>query len=238
MSREGAGEERPAARRSRWKAILLVALAALILGLVYLTPLRDLFHPDRIADARGRIDGLGALGPVAFIALTALAVAFGAPRLWFSALGGMAFGWGPGLVFAQAGTIVACWLTFRTSRALGHDFVRSRLGERLPRLERLMEHIGEHGILANILIRAQPVGNSFALNVLMGVTPIRTRDFLIGTFLGTLPETIIYALFGSSVGGELAFRIGLGIFLLVCLGLVMAWLARRHARGLSAPPPD
>ena len=150
----------------------------------------------------------------------------------------MAFGWGPGLVLAQIGTIVGCWLTFRASRSLGHEFVRDRLGDRLPRLERLMEWIGEHGVLANILIRAQPVGNSFAMNVFMGVTPIGTRNFLIGTFLGTLPETIIYALFGSSLGGELAFRLSLGIFFLVALGITTTWLARRHSSRLSGPPPD
>lgn len=219
--------------RTARKALLLGALVAAMLALVYLTPLREVFLPERIDAARQRIRELGALAPLVFVCATALAVTFGAPRLWFAAVGGMAFGWLSGAALAQVGTLAGCWLTFRAARALGNEFVQRRVGEHMPRLEKLIAHVGEHGILANVLLRAQPVGNCFVMNTFMGVTPIRDRAFLIGTFLGTLPETVIYALFGSGLGGELAFRVGLGIFLLVCLGITTTWLTRRHRSRLS-----
>jgi uncharacterized membrane protein YdjX (TVP38/TMEM64 family) len=73
-------------------------------------------------------------------------------------------------------------------------------------------------------------------NLLMSISLISTRDFLLGTFLGVAPETIIYCLLGSSVRGQFAARIAGGVMLLVALSLCYAIYTRqsRLARSIDA----
>lgn len=218
-------------RSARLRAVVLLVVSLAVVVTVWATPVREVLATD-IDSARARLESTGAWGPLLFTLVCAAAVAVGVPRLWFAALGGLAFGWLVGALLAQLGTIAGAWLTYRASRSLGREYVRRRLGRRAARLERFLDLIGEHGIVANVLLRSAPVGNCFAMNLFMGVSPIRTRDFLIGTFLGTAPETVIYALFGSSAAKDPALRIVSGLALLALLALAVSLAFRRWKRGV------
>jgi uncharacterized membrane protein YdjX (TVP38/TMEM64 family) len=104
-----------------------------------------------------------------------------------------------------------------------------------------------------VLIRWAPVGNCFAVNLLMSLSPITLPVFVIGTTLGTLPETVIYALFGSAAastsGGQVVTRLLSGAMLLIALGVLVFLASRsRMARRLlpaslnpsdsPSPPPS
>ncbi|MBK6940933.1 MAG: VTT domain-containing protein [Planctomycetes bacterium] len=142
------------------------------------------------------------------------------------------------LVVAQAATIVGCWINFAYARALGREYVRERLGARFRHLARVLKFIDQHGLMGNILIRSLPVGNCFAMNLLMAVSPVTLATFLIGTAIGTLPSTVVYVLLGNSAHENAATKIGLSIGIMVLWCVTYAfWLWRRRARG-NRPMPQ
>lgn len=206
---------------------LLITLVVGGVLLFYLSPLHAMFVPSGIGSLRDALAAFGAWTPVMFVLLCGLCVGLGAPRIAFAAAGGLLFGWWAGLGLAQLGTMLGCSLTFAWSRRLGGHLVRRATS---PRLTRWVGRLERHPVATNVLLRICPIGNSLALNLLFGLSPIGWRDFLVGTFLGTLPETVIYALFGSSAEAASAHALLTAGCLLVLLALVSTLLLRR--------PPD
>ena len=180
----------------RLKLTILVAVAVTCLALVYLTPIRGGLE-SWLLQADETFQELGPLGYAAFVGVAAGLTAFGTPRLLFAAIAGALFGWWLGALLAEVSALIACWITFRLGRWLGRGFVEERVGPGQRVVGSLLEKVRTHGVACNILIRSSPVGNFFATNLLMAVSPISLRDLLLGTLIGTLPGTIAFALFGA-----------------------------------------
>lgn len=214
---------------SPWKAVILALLILACVGVVYLTPLRDYVRTDGVEELRRTVLGYGNWAPAVFLALCAGCVAIGVPRLILAGLGGAFFGWLQGAALAQVGTLAGCFVTFGVGRGLGREYIEAIVRRRFPRAAALLDLVGRHGFAANVLLRAAPVGNCFATNLLMAVSPVGKRNFLLGTFLGTLPETLILALFGSAAGGHTALRIAVAAVSMALLALGVWLWTRRSA---------
>jgi uncharacterized membrane protein YdjX (TVP38/TMEM64 family) len=226
------------------KPLILLGLIVAFVLTVYVSPLHDLLLPEGQESLRERIGALGWWAPLAYIALSAFAISVGAPRLAFSILGGVLFNWHLGFLYAHIGTVLGCLGAFSWARWLGRDYISARAARRRGRLR---EKVRQHPIATNILIRVCPVGNNFATNVLFGVSPVSTKHFFIGTFIGTSPETLIYAVFGSSAesASELKLLIGAGMLAVMTIGF---WIASRRskmakdirdeAEGMSVDPAE
>ena len=215
---------------SPWRAAVLAAIVAAGAIAVYASPLHRLLSLSGVAEMRGWIVSTGSWAPGAFVLATAGGVAFGAPRLLFAAVAGLAFGWLAGTALALVGTLAGCLVTFGYARRLGRSWIQTRRGSRLERIDGAFRN---HGILASLAIRAAPIGNCHAANLLMAVSPISLRDFVVGTTLGILPETVIYSLFASaatqgSIGSGLKRAVVAGM-LIVSLGTLHLLIVRRSA---------
>ncbi|MFH0945549.1 MAG: VTT domain-containing protein [Planctomycetota bacterium] len=224
------------AKRGRLKVTILVAVAATCLILVYSTPLRGGVETwfERTDE---RLRELGPLGGALFIGVAAVLTAFGTPRLLFAAIAGALFGWWIGAFLAETSALLGCWITFRLGRWLGRGYVEQRMGSPERGVGLLLEKARTHGVAANILIRSAPVGNFFATNLLMAISPISTRDLLLGTLIGTLPGTVVFALFGADARAGVGLWAGLGCALFLGWA-VLFWLFLRPrvARHLGYGP--
>jgi uncharacterized membrane protein YdjX (TVP38/TMEM64 family) len=189
---------------------------------VYLSPLRQWLNPAHLDILKWRIVSLGAWGPLLFTLLTMVVVALGAPRVWMAALGGFAFGWLAGATLALIGTLVGCWVTFTYARWLGRDWVQAKMGQRLTPLNDLIQR---HGTVMTLVLRSAPIGNNHVSNLLLALSPIARGPFLLGTSLGVLPTTVIYALFGSAATGSTIGRLTTAALLLVTLSGIYYLLA-------------
>jgi len=158
----------------------------------------------------------------------ALLVAVGAPRLWFAGAAGVFFGTFGGFVIAQISTVIGCLLNFAWGRWLARDLLARR---NAPRLQRLLGALERAPIATNVAIRLCPVGNAFAFNLLLAASKITPRDFLIGTFIGTLPETLALALFGDSAHKGSVGLLLTGAALMAILTAASILIARSTRRG-------
>jgi uncharacterized membrane protein YdjX (TVP38/TMEM64 family) len=206
------------------RMLLLAVLLLTCAALVYLSPLRQWLHPASLDTLKVWMASMGIWGPLIFTLLTTVAVAAGAPRVWMAALGGFAFGWLVGVALALVGTLGGCWVTFTYARWLGHGWVQAKVGKRLTKLNDLLQR---HGIVMTLVLRSAPIGNSHLSNLMLAVSPISRGSFLIGTALGVLPTTVIYALCGSTASSRTSGPLVTAALLLVTLSGIYYLLASR-----------
>ena len=231
-------------------ATLLAAAAALIL----LLPAREFLIAlvERV-QAFG-IWGLLLLGalyvPVCVLLLPGSVFTMGAG--W---LAGLLWPNAPGLAVA-AGTLVAsCGSVAGATAAvlLGRSFFRERIARKTasqPKFQALNAAAAREGLKLVLLVRLSPVFPFNLLNYALGLTQVRIRDYVLGSWIGMLPGTVLFVYLGTSVstltlavtgaegGGGWARTALLLLGLLATLALVI-WvtrLARQTLAGLEQPP--
>jgi uncharacterized membrane protein YdjX (TVP38/TMEM64 family) len=217
-----AGEAPPALP---WRKLLGLALgAALLLTIVYLSPLRG--YLGRFREVSERIRAYGALAPAALATGVAGLVAIGFPRLLLCVVAGMTLGFWSGLFWAQLGTLAGNYLTFLAVRWGARGWAERYLS----RHGKLNLWLKTDGTLGVILARQVPIPG-LLVNLACGLFPLRHRHFLLGTLLGQLPEAIPCTLIGAGLlqrsFSRSAWVIGLGVTFAVLLWLGLRWLVRR-----------
>ncbi len=101
-----------------------------------------------------------------------------------------------GLVLVSFASTTGATLAFLLSRYLLRDFVQNRFGERLKTFNENLEKEGAFYLFSLRLIPAVPF---FVINVVMGLTPMKTRTFWWVSQVGMLAGTMIYVYAGSVV---------------------------------------
>jgi len=140
-------------------------------------------------------------------------------------IGGMAFGFWQGLLWAQLGTMLGYYATFLFVRWSGRDFILRKW----PRLSHYTKFSREKGMISVLLIRLLPI-TGFYINLMLGLIPLSHADFLLGTVIGILPAAVPATLIGS---GATAFSTGeskLYTLLAIAAGLAFWLLAGRILR--------
>ena len=109
-------------------------------------------------------------------------------------------GWyfGPlvGLVIVSFGSTAGATIAFGVSRTLLRSWVSRRMG---PRVRRFDDELARNGPYYLFTLRLVPVVPFFVINLVMGLTRIRTVTFWWVSQLGMLPGTAAYVYAGSTV---------------------------------------
>ncbi|MEM7413506.1 MAG: VTT domain-containing protein [Myxococcota bacterium] len=145
---------------------------------------------------RNLVDGAGPWGPVVFVALFGLE-GVGVPGVVFM-LAAIAI-WPPSLAFLYnfLGAQTAGLVGFFFARWIGRDWVAARLPENVRRYESRIEERGlETVVLVRLVFFIAPPAHWF-----LGLSPVRFRDYLLGSMIGMLPWLV-----AVSYGGGHAFR--------------------------------
>lgn len=109
-------------------------------------------------------------------------------------LSGYFFGTGWGFALNVALSCAGGLIGFVAVRHLFYHALYSRFSRQLAKANLEIARNGFWFVLSARLIMATPF---FMVNVLAGLSCIRKRKFLLGTFLGVLPSSMIYAVSGS-----------------------------------------
>jgi uncharacterized membrane protein YdjX (TVP38/TMEM64 family) len=232
-----------------WKPLIILAVVAAALALVYFTPARKYF--GNIQSVKFWLLSLGWVGPAVWMGIVFVLVAAGMPRLLFCPIGGLAFGFWHGLLWTQVATLAGSYALFLFVRWGGGDFVLRHW----PRVGRLKEHF--HGHSAAVLVfavRQLPI-SGLIIDFLLGLFPIQHLHFLLGTAFGILPEAIPFTLVASGMvkltGRNTPLYIGAAVGVLLLVSVTM-WYFSHHSKLLAelrneteapdeeagAPPPD
>ncbi len=212
-----------------WRGLLLLATLALGAYALQATHLLSSFNAAWIDRA---VRGMGLRGELLFICVGALVAAVGLPRQLVCFLGGYGFGLVEGTLLGLLASVLGCLGTFFYARLLGRRLVLTRFA---PRIDRLDDFLRDNTLGMALLARLLPVGSNLVNTLVAGVSGVRTLPFMVGSTLGYIPQTLVFALAGGGVNLDPTRRIGLAVALFVVSSMLGAMLYRkyRHGRDLS-----
>lgn len=203
-------------------AVWIVILVALLgSALFWFPPLyRFLSERPRI---EAFLNSLGIWAPFGLIFLQAIQVALFPIPGFFGMLGGFLFGFFPGLIYSQVGTVVGSMLAFFLAKVFGRPLVQKLVSP--DKLEKVDSLARNRGTLFFLIYYWVPYVPKDAMCYVAGLTPMGYFTYLLVSFFGRLPGTIGATLVGAGVW---QFEIPLWgwviiggiIFALVILGVV------------------
>jgi len=183
------GREETALSSKEW--LWLGVLASLLL-ITYLSPLKS--HLTHMQEIKSLLAGYGAMAPLVFVCVMSIITAIGIPRMVIYPVGGLVFGFAEGLAWSLLATVTGAYLTFLYARWTG----RSLVIKKWPAMAKITTKLDGRGTVSVALLRQMP-SPGFLTNLLFGLSSVRTRCFLMGTALGSIPSAIPATLIGSSV---------------------------------------
>jgi pyruvate/2-oxoglutarate dehydrogenase complex dihydrolipoamide dehydrogenase (E3) component/uncharacterized membrane protein YdjX (TVP38/TMEM64 family) len=229
------------------KLLLLVAIAALV-GVFFAFDLGRFFSLDFVKSQQAAIDAWRVAQPMltagiffaVYVTVTGLSLP-GAAIMTLAA--GAIFGvWWGTLIVSFASTLGAT-LAFLAARFVLRDWVQGKFGDKLKAINAGMEKEGGFYLFT---LRLIPIFPFFVINLVMGLTPIRTWTFYWVSQIGMLAGTLVYVNAGTqlaqldSLKGILSpellasFAL-LGIFPLIAKKIVALVKARRVYAKWSKP---
>lgn len=127
------------------------------------------------------------LGVISIFAILALT---GFPQILLITATAIVFGPKNGAFYAWIATMVSATLTFGLGHFLGGRWVRKFGGERV---QRTINFIGRHGIVASGLVRVVPSAPFIVVNAAAGAAHIPLWKYWAGTGVGIIPKIIMVA---------------------------------------------
>ena len=144
-------------------------------------------------------------------------------------ISGFLFDFFLGLLVTSLGSTAGATCAFLISRFFLKDFIQKKFHSRLRKINRGFE---KEGLWYLFSLRLIPVFPFFLVNVFMSVTPISIKHFVLASFLGMLPGSIVYVHAGirlaeiESFGDIISLPIILSFLLLALLPWLMKFLLK------------
>ena len=188
---------------NRIKALLQPKVILLIVAIVALIVLGRHFHLGELFSAMlDRIRGMGALAPVLFIILYIVGAVLFVPGSILTIGAGVLFGLLWGSIYVSIGATIGATAAFLIGRYLARDWVRGQL-EGNRKFAAIDRAVGREGWKIVVMTRLSPVFPFNLLNYAFGLTAVTLRDYILATWIGIMPGSVLYVYLGS-LGGTLA----------------------------------
>jgi dihydrolipoamide dehydrogenase len=220
--------------------LLLVALLAVLVAAWFAFDLGRYVSLDYFKAQQSAIDAYARANPVqavaiyftAYVAVAGLSLP-GAAILTLA--GGAIFGLLWGVLIVSFASSIGATLAFLASRFLLRDWVQQKFGDKLKPVN---DGIAKEGAFYLFALRLVPAFPFFVVNLVMGLTPIRTATFYRVSQLGMFAGTVVYVYAGTQLAqitslkgilspGLLGAFVLLGIFPFVAKRIVEALKARK-----------
>ena len=213
---------------------LAAVLAAAIVASLFFLPVQDCFQ--RCIEW---IHGLGAWGVVLFVAIYVVVCLVFLPGSALTLAGGYLFGTAMAIAAASLGATLGAVAAFFIGRAIGRQWLEGKLPAH-PRLLALDRAIGRQGFRIVALVRLCSFFPYDLMSYLFGLTRVSAGKYILATWLGRLPEIVVWAYLGSNakewsdvVTGKAQSGLGeqillwLGLAATVAVVVVLAEISRR-----------
>ena len=221
----------------RLRQIMLLLLLALVIGAFVALDLGRYLSFEQLKASQASFNQLYAQQPftvaAVYFGVYVLATALSFPGAVIITLaGGAVFGLGWGLLIVSFASTLGATLAFWASRFVLRDWVESRFGQRLADIN---AGVDKEGAFYLFTLRLIPVVPFFLINLLMGLTRMKTWTYYWVSQIGMLAGTAVYVNAGTqlaqldSVQGILSPAL-LGSFVL--LG-IFPLLARRGVAAIQ-----
>ncbi len=230
------------------KKIVVLALVLVFIGAFFALDLGQYFSLEYLKANQARFDAFYAENPgltlltffLVYVAVTGLSLP-GAAIMTMAA--GALFGLLTGLILVSFASSIGATLAFLFSRFLLRDTIQQRFSRQLAAINQGIEKDGAFYLFTLRLVPAFPF---FVINLVMGLTPIKTVTFYWVSQVGMLAGTVVFVNAGTQLGqleslsgilspGIIASFTLLGVFPLIAKAIIARLAARKVYRNYSKP---
>jgi uncharacterized membrane protein YdjX (TVP38/TMEM64 family) len=192
-------------------------------------------------------EGLGIWGPVVVVLFYIVACVFFIPGSVVTLGAGFLFGTVIGTVTVSIGSTMGAAAAFLVGRFLLRNTVERKVKGN-PKFAAIDSAVGEQGFKIVLLSRLSPVLPFVLLNYAYGLTKVKFSHYVLASWIGMFPGTVMYVYFGSTAGqlakiaageveGGSAQTIFFAIGLVVTVGVVVL-VTRTAQKALKQAIPE
>jgi uncharacterized membrane protein YdjX (TVP38/TMEM64 family) len=192
--------------------------------------------------------GAGLRGAVLFgLAYIPAAVLF-VPASVLTLGAGFVFGVAKGTVIVSLGSTAGAAAAFIVARTAGHDWVVGRLA-RYPAVDAIGRAVESEAFKVVLLTRLSPLFPFNLLNYAFGLSSVPLKTYLLASWIGMLPGTLMYIYLGSAAQSVAALLSGdlrrtpgqqamfaAGLVATVAVTTIVTRAARRVLKGIVTSP--
>jgi len=194
----------PAKRGLAWRLLPVVVLA-LAAAAFFASGLHRYLTFEALRAHRGGllawVDSNAFLAALVFVAVYAAGIVLLPPSgTLMTVTGGFVFGAIAGTGLVVVGATVGATALFLVARFSLGDWLRGRAG---AGIQRMRAGFRENELSYMLVLRLVPLFPFWLVNLAPAFLGVRLRTFVIGTFLGIIPGTAVFAVFGAGLGGIL-----------------------------------
>lgn len=198
-----------------------------------------MFWRDTLASFLEWVQGAGPWGAVLFAAAYVPAAVLFVPGSLLTLGAGFVFGVVKGTLIVSLGSTAGAAAAFLVGRSIARGWVARQLAGR-PKMAAIARGVETDGFKIVLLTRLSPVLPFNMLNYAFGVTAVPFRKYILASWIGMLPGTLMYVYLGSaanslaalvsgdqprSTGQQVLFALGLAAT--VAATLIVTRTARR-----------
>lgn len=194
------------------KYIISISLILVISFIAYKIYKLDL----GVNDIKLYVDSFGKMGPIVYIIMFSLVPLTLFPDSILAIAGGLAFGLFNGYIYTTIGALIGGSISFYISKKLGRNIVKKLTNDKLDNIESM---INEKGFFIIFLLRLIPLFPFDLISYGAGLTSISYKDFLLATFIGTIPGILVF----TNIGAQ-SVNIGSNSFYISIASLILLFL--------------
>ncbi len=237
-----------AEQASRGRSRLVWGLIAAVVAVGLLLAAREL--GGYVPRFKEWVAGLGLLGPVVFMLGYAVAVVAFIPASALTLAAGATFGLAQGTAYTFVAASVGATAAFWIARNFARHAIEARI-EGDQRFAAIDRAVAAEGRKIVFLLRLSPLFPFNLLNYALGLTKVRTADYVIACF-GMLPGTLLYVYTGYAGAQAVAAAAGatqdtstlgyvlqgVGYAATLVVTILVTRIARRALQEATEAPPS
>lgn len=144
------------------------------------------------------VEDAGYLAVVAYMVIYATMTAFSVPGgAFMSITGGLLFGLWLGCILTVVSATIGAIALFLVARYTLANLLRQRVGFVINKME---AGFNENPLSYMLFLRLIPVFPFFFVNLVPALLRVRLKIYVIGTFFGIIPGSLVYTWLGDSFG--------------------------------------
>ncbi len=179
------------------KTVLRIGIATLLVtGIV--AGLTLLPVKGYLAQFLEQIESVGPWGPVLLAGAYAVACVLFVPGSILTLGAGFLFGVVYGTIAVSVGSVLGATAAFLVGRTLLRGWIEGRIAS-YPRFQAIDRAVGEQGFKIVLLTRLSPIFPFNLLNYAFGLTNVRLWQYVLASWIGMLPGTVMYVYVGSAL---------------------------------------
>ena len=142
------------------------------------------------------------LAAIIFMSVYCIMVTLSLPgAIWATLAGGFIFGTWVGGLYVVIGATLGATAIFLIARYALADFFREKAGKAITKME---DGFNENALSYMFVLRLVPLFSFWLVNLVPAFVGVKIRTYVIGTFFGIMPGSLVYASVGNGLDAVFA----------------------------------